>query len=146
MVTLMFKFYSRKGKLQVKLGQIRSNFQIQNFLTKVCYLVEFCLRIPKKCHFLCTRIGNAKNYFFKNYFQKCYAITFTCFLGHCTAKNKDIALNFVYMLFVCTLITYIQVFGQLESFGFYRKLFLKNQNFEFWRQIGKNQKYYISRL
>ena len=27
-------------------------------------------------------------------FHKCDVITFTWFLGHCTAKNKDIALKF----------------------------------------------------
>ena len=50
----------------------------------------------QKCHlFLCTTIRNAKNAF-----QKCDVITFTWFFGHCTAKNKDIALKFC-MLVVC---------------------------------------------
>ena len=33
-------------------------------------------------------------------FQKCDIITFTWFLGHCTAKKKDIALQFC-MHIVC---------------------------------------------
>ena len=33
-------------------------------------------------------------------FQTCDVITFTCFLGHCTAKNKDSALKFC-MRVVC---------------------------------------------
>ena len=33
-VTLISKFDPRKGQIQVKLGQIGSNFRIQSFLTK----------------------------------------------------------------------------------------------------------------
>ena len=32
-------------------------------------------------------------------FQKCDVITFTWFSGHCTAKNKDIALKFCVRVF-----------------------------------------------
>ena len=85
-----FKFDARKGQLQLKLGQIRSDFKIQNVRTKICLP---CADFPqdfKKCHlFLCTTVRNAKNAF-----QKCDVITFTCFFGHCTAKNKDNALKF----------------------------------------------------
>ena len=35
MVTFIFKFDPRKGQLQVKLGQIRSNLKIYNLLTKI---------------------------------------------------------------------------------------------------------------
>ena len=36
MVAFIFMFCLRKGQYQVKSGQIRSNFQIQNFLTEAC--------------------------------------------------------------------------------------------------------------
>ena len=36
MVAFVSKFDPRKGQFQVKLGQIGSNFKIQNFLTKTC--------------------------------------------------------------------------------------------------------------
>ena len=36
MVTFIFKFDPRKGQLHVKLGQIRSNFKIQDFLIEIC--------------------------------------------------------------------------------------------------------------
>ena len=36
MVTLIFKIDQRKGQLQVKLSQIRSNFKLQSFITKIC--------------------------------------------------------------------------------------------------------------
>ena len=42
-----FKFDLKKGHFQVKLGQIKSNFQTQSFLTKHAYLVWFPFRIPK---------------------------------------------------------------------------------------------------
>ena len=47
MVTFVFKFDPTKDQLQVKLGQIRSNFRIHFFLQKCTYLAQFCLRIPK---------------------------------------------------------------------------------------------------
>ena len=37
---LFFKFDARKDQLQVKLGQIRSNLEIQNFLTRICLSFE----------------------------------------------------------------------------------------------------------
>ena len=39
-------------------------------------------------------------------FKKCDVITFTCFFGHCTAKNKDIALKFC-MRVVCMYLGHI---------------------------------------
>ena len=43
----------------------------------------------QKCYlFLHTTIRNVKSAL------KYDVITFTCFLGHCTAKNKDIVLEF----------------------------------------------------
>ena len=43
-VTFISKFDSSKRSIS---GQIRSNFQIQNFLPKDAYRIQFCLRIPK---------------------------------------------------------------------------------------------------
>ena len=64
-------------------------------------------------------------------FNKNDVVTLTCF-GHYAAKIKDIILKFCMRVFVCILIKYIPVFGQLEKFGFYGQLLLKKQNFEFW--------------
>ena len=75
MVTIIFEFGLRIGQCQVKLGQIRSNFQIQNFLAKIC------LNYPVLSRFFYGAI-----YFHvwklkvpKIAFQKGNAITFTCF-------------------------------------------------------------------
>ena len=49
MVAFFFdKFGLRKDQCQAKLGHIRSNFEIQIFLTESrVYLAQFCFRIPK---------------------------------------------------------------------------------------------------
>ena len=90
MVTFIFKFDPRKGQLQVKLGQIRSNFKIQNFLTKICLSCADLSQDSKNVIYFYVRQLEMP----QNAFQKCDVITFTWFLGHCTAKNKDIALKF----------------------------------------------------
>ena len=48
MMSFIFKFGPTKGQYEGKLDQSKSNFQIQNYLSKYVYLVHFCLRIPKK--------------------------------------------------------------------------------------------------
>ena len=90
MVTLIFKFDPRKGQLQVKLGQIRSNFKIQNFLTKIYLSCADLSQDSKNVIYFYVRQLEMS----KNVFQKCDVITFTWFFGHCTAKNEDIALKF----------------------------------------------------
>ena len=55
MVTLIFKFDARKGQLQLKLGQIRSDFKIQNFVQKYAYLVQISLRISKNVIYFYVR-------------------------------------------------------------------------------------------
>ena len=103
MVTLIFKFDPRKGQAQVKLGQIRPNFKIHIFKRKYAFLVQICLRIPKMPFIFFVRQLEMP----KNAFQKCDFITFTCFLfGHCTVKNKDIALKFC-MRVVCMYLDHI---------------------------------------
>ena len=89
MVTFIFKFGLRKGQCQVKLGQIRSNFQIQNFLTTNAHLVQFCHRIPKMYFVSTYAIKNTKSAF-----QKVTSSHVPVFY-HCATKNKDIALNLV---------------------------------------------------
>ena len=46
-VTFICKFDPRKGQLWVKLGQIRSNFEIKIFLTKHAYPAQIYLSVPK---------------------------------------------------------------------------------------------------
>ena len=90
MVTFIFEFDPRKGHLQVKLGQIRSNFKNYNLLTKICLCCAVLSQHSKKILFFYVRQIKMR----KIAFQKCYVITFTCFFsGHCTAKNKNIALK-----------------------------------------------------
>ena len=74
----VFGFRPKKDQEQVKLGQI-SKFKIstQNILI------------------LSTTSGNAKKKLFKNDETR-----FSWFLGHCTAKNKYIALNCVRVWYV----------------------------------------------
>ena len=108
MVAFFFMFGLRKGQCQLKLGQIRSTFQIQAFRTKP-YFCLVLFRMPKmlfifrcgiiigikktgkgddvtflKCNFKCQIIA----------FQKSYVITFTRLFYHCITKNKDNAFTF----------------------------------------------------
>ena len=128
MVTFIFKLDPRKGKLQAKLGQIRSNFKIQNFLTKVYLSCTSFVSGFQKCHlFLCTTNRNAKNCISKMWRHHLYLF----FFCHCTAKNKDIALKFCFHVVCIYFDNIYSVFWYLENFEFYRQLFLKNRSFEF---------------
>ena len=111
MVTLIFKFDPRKGQLQVKLGQIRSNFKIQNFLTKICLSCADLSQDSKNVIYFYVRQLEMP----KNAFQKCDVITFTCFLAIAQAKTKILLWNFVCVLFVCISITYIPVFWKFPQ-------------------------------
>ena len=90
MLTFISKFDPRKGEFQVKLGEIRSDFKTQNFLTKTCLS---CTVLPQYStnvfYFYVRQLGMPKITF-----QECDVITFTCFFYDCTAKYKDIALKF----------------------------------------------------
>ena len=87
-MTLIFKFDLKKGQLQVKLGQIRSNFKIQNFLTKLWLSCADLSQDSKNVIFLCTTIRNAKKMHFKNVASSPLPV-----FRHCTAKNKAIGLK-----------------------------------------------------
>ena len=100
-VTFIFKFDPRKGQLKVKLGQTRSNFKIQNFFSKYAYLGQFCLRVPKKSFIFIYGKQECQNLHFKN-----MTSLLLPFFGHCTVKNKDIALKFG-MHVVCMHLDYI---------------------------------------
>ena len=65
MVAIIFMFRPRKGQCQVKLGKIRSNFQIQNLLTKTRLSCPNLSQDSKTLLFLRTIIKNAKNCFSK---------------------------------------------------------------------------------
>ena len=96
MVTLVFKFYPRKGQLQVKIGQIRSNFKkFKIFLQKYADLVQICLRIPKMSYFCVQQLEMPKNHF------KNVTSPLPVFFCHCTTKNKDIALKFCMRVCMC---------------------------------------------
>ena len=66
MVTFIFKFDPRKGQLQVKLGQIRSNFKIQNFLTKVYLFCAVLSQDSKNVTYFYLRQLEMKKMHFKN--------------------------------------------------------------------------------
>ena len=90
LVTSISKFGPRKGQDQVKLGQVRSNFQIKIYLQRHAYLVHFCLRTSKMSFALMY-----DNYKCHKMRYKSDVITISCFFFcHCTAKNKDIVLKF----------------------------------------------------
>ena len=96
MVTLHFKCDPRKGQLQVTIGQIKSNFKIRNFIIKACLSCAVSFQDSKNVIYL--YLGHLEMP--KIAFQKC-DIIFTCsFFGHCTAKKKDIALKFCFLV-VC---------------------------------------------
>ena len=112
MVTFMLKFGPRKGQFHVKPAQITLIFKILNFCIKIYLSCPFLSQHSKKCHlFLCTTIKNAE-------FQKHEVITFTRFFGHCTVKNKDIAVKFC-MLVLCIYPNDIySVFYNVKNFVF----------------------------
>ena len=65
-------------------------------------------------------------------------ITRTCFFGHYTAKNKDIALKF-YLHFVCMYLDDIHsVFWMTWNLWFFRQLVFEKEHFEFWGSKSKN--------
>ena len=83
-VTSIYKFDQRKG--QIKPGQIRSNFLIQNFLTKTCRSYPILPQDSQKCsyNYKCQKL----------HFKKVTSSPFPALFGRCIAKNKDTALKF----------------------------------------------------
>ena len=94
-VTFIFKVDPRKGQLQARLGQIRSNFKIQNFHFKICPSCAVLTKDSKNVIYFYVRQLKIS----KIAFRKCDVIAFT-FFCHCTVKNKDIALK-ICMHVVC---------------------------------------------
>ena len=96
-VTFISKFGPRKGQYQVNIDQIRSNFQIQNFLARKCLSSPVLSQDPVNVIDCYLRLQEKP----KNTLQESNVITFTLVFGNCTAKNVDIALKFC-MRVVCT--------------------------------------------
>ena len=87
MVTFISKFDQRKDQFQVKEGQIRSNVQIQNFLTETCLSCPVLSQNSNKYYlFLRTTIKIQKIAFKK-------VTSNLPVFCHCTARNKDVALK-----------------------------------------------------
>ena len=106
-VTFIFKFHPRKGQSQVKLGQVRLNFKIHNFVTEICLSCAVLYQDSKNVIYIYVQQLKMPKSAFKIY----DVITFTCFLAISQPKTKILLSNFVCMLLVCTSITYIPVFG-----------------------------------
>ena len=95
--------------------------------------------------FLCTTIKNAKNCI-----SKCDVITFTLFSGHCTAKNKNIALKSC-MHVVCMYLDriYSVFLDNLIMLDFIGNYFWKNETLNFEGQNRNKSKirdcYFVER-
>ena len=91
-MAIIFKFNikndPRKGQLHVKLGQLRSNFKIQNFHTKKCLSCAVFHRILKM-----SLIFMYNYKYQKSLFKNVTSLLLPVFFYHCTAKNKDIVLK-----------------------------------------------------
>ena len=111
-VILIFIFDPRKGQVQVKLGEIRSNFKIQKFLTKIFLsCAELSQDAENVIYFYVRQLEMPKIVF-----QICDVITFTCFLAIAQPKTKILLWKFVCVLFVCISITYIPFFWKARKF------------------------------
>ena len=131
-----FKFDQRKGQLLVKLGQIRSNLKIQNFLTLIClYWADFSPDSKNAIYFYVWQLEMPKIAF-----QKCDVITLPVFLAFAQPK-KDIALKFC-MCVVCMYLDHIYsaFFGWLKKFDFISSYFWKIDILNFWDQNRKISK------
>ena len=112
MVILIFIFDTRKGQVQVKLGEIRSNIKIQKFLTKIFLsCAELSQDAENVIYFYVRQLEMPKIVF-----QICDVITFTCFLAIAQPKTKILLWKFVCVLFVCISITYIPFFWKPRKF------------------------------
>ena len=102
MVTLIFKFDPRKGQLQVKVGQIGSNFKIQNFRTKACLSCAYLSQNSKNVIYFYVRQLKMPKMHFKNVTSSSLSV----FFWPLRSQNKDIALNFC-MGVVCVYLDHI---------------------------------------
>ena len=131
MVAIIFKLGHRKCQCQVKVGQIRSNFQIQNFITKMPILSSFVSGFQECYLFLRTTFKMPKTTSQK--------VTASFLLFSPLQSKKDMTLEFG-MCVVC--LQFYNIHSVLYSLKiiFYRHLFLKNRNFEFRGSKSKNIK------
>ena len=122
MVTLILTFDVRSGQVQVKKVKLK----------KTCLYCPVLSQVSKNV--LCFVDDTSKKEF-----QKSDVISLTCFLGHCTAKNKDIGLKSVHLLLAHSSLICIPFFGYCQNliswaFIFEKSNFLflgmKNKNFE----------------
>ena len=77
-------------------------------------------------------------------FQKCNVITFTCFWGHCIAKNEDIALKFSMRVVGMHLDHIYAVFLITWKFSILYAIIFEKLNF--WVLGLKIEKYQISKI
>ena len=115
-IFIFFKFGLGKGHCQVKLSQIKSNFQFQIFGHKHTYLVHFCLRIKKNVIWFDERQLEMP----KIAFQKVMSSPLSGFLT-IAQPQKILLRNFTFVLFVLSFMKYIPFY--LKYFGFNRHLF-----------------------
>ena len=132
-VTSISKFDPRKGKYHVKLGQIRSFFQIWKCAYK-CMPILFRLFQDSKntIHFYVRQLEMPKNAF-----QKLTSSPLHDCLEIAQPKIKILAWKFACVLFIRILMMHIPVFWCLEYFEFCRQLLLKDRNCWF---LGSNKK------
>ena len=109
-------------------GQKRSNFETQNFLLRTYPLVHFCLRITKMSFVL--TYSNDKNQIF--WFKEVTSSQSPVFLGHCTAKMRILAWNFVHWLLLYSSILYIPFFLYIFKNLDFEKFICEKPNVNFW--------------
>ena len=126
MVTFISEIDRRKGQFKVKLGQIRSNFKTQNFLTKTCLSYPLLSQDSKNVTYFFLRQLQIQKQHFKKVTSPLPGL-----LTIAQPNIKILLWNLVCMLLVCSFTTYISCFRQLQNFGFDRHLFSKNRNFGF---------------
>ena len=85
-----FLIWPEEGQCHDKQVQIRSNVQIQNFLTKTYLSCPIMCQDSK--YIIYFRLWHLK--MSNTPFRRCEVIAFTCFFHHCTTKNKDISFKF----------------------------------------------------
>ena len=84
MVALIFIIDSRSIQVKVKESQIS---KLKKNPLRHTYIVQFCLSIPKNV--ICFDVRQLEMP--KNVIQESDVITFSWFMGHCTARNKALA-------------------------------------------------------
>ena len=145
MVTLIFKFDQRKGQLQVKLGQIRSNFKLQNFITKICPSCAVLSQDSKKYIYFYVRQLKMPEIAFQLGIWTHYLYLFFFWPLHSQKQRYCLEI-----LYACCLYVSDHIYsGFLDNWKFFDVIgnyFWKKWNFEFWGQNKKYEKYEIATL